>query len=119
MRIGSYVAFGVGVVGLGVGTAFGLSAKSNYQKANDITNAECGAGNADCALGDRFGEWQTASDDADSAKTLSLVGFIVGGVGVATGVTLFVLSSGKKEEPAAAKVEPYLGVGALGVRGSF
>jgi hypothetical protein len=119
MRIGSYVAFGVGVVGLGAGTLFAMQAKGNYQDANDITTRECGAGNGDCELGDAYPAWKSASDDGDSAKTLSLVGFIVGGVGVATGVTLFVLSSGKKEEPAAAKVEPYLGVGALGVRGSF
>lgn len=119
MRIGSYVALGVGVVGLGAGTLFALQAKGKYQDANDITTRECGAGNGDCELGDAYPAWKSASDDGDSAKTLSLVGFIVGGVGVATGVTLFVLSSGKKEEPAAAKVEPYLGVGALGVRGSF
>ena len=119
MRIGAFVALGVGVVGLGAGTVFGLQAKGKYQDANDITDRECGAGASDCALGDAFPAWKSASDDADSAKTLSLVGFIVGGVGVATGVTLFVLSSGKKEQPAAAKVEPYLGVGALGVRGSF
>ena len=119
MRIGSYVAFGVGVVGLGAGTLFAMQAKGKYQDANDISTRECGAGNGDCELGDAYPAWKNASDDADSAKTLSLVGFIVGGVGVATGVTLFVLSSGKKEQPAAAKVEPYLGVGALGVRGSF
>ena len=45
-------------------------------------------------------------------------GFIAGGVGVAAGVTLFVLSN-KKEQPAAATVEPYLSLGGLGVRGSF
>ena len=119
MRIASYVAMGVGVVGIGAGTVFGLQAKGKYQDANDITDRVCGTGSSDCALGSDYNAWTTARDDADSAKTLSLVGFIVGGVGVAAGVTLFVLSSGKKEQPAAAKVEPYVGLGALGVRGSF
>lgn len=119
MRIGSYVALGVGVVGLGAGTLFAVQSKGKFEDANAITDRECGAGNADCELGAAFPAWKSASDDAKSAKTLSLVGFIVGGVGVATGVTLFVLSTGKKEQPATAKVEPYLGFGALGVRGSF
>jgi len=120
VRIGAYVALGVGVVGLGAGTIFGLSAKSKYQEANDITNDnENCPPSGPCELSaSLFDERQQLGKDGDSAKTLSLVGFIAGGVGVAAGVTLFVLSS-KKEEPAAAKVEPYLGIGQLGVRGSF
>jgi hypothetical protein len=43
---------------------------------------------------------------------------VVGGVGIATGATLFVLSS-KKQEPQAARVEPFVGLGSLGVRGAF
>jgi hypothetical protein len=118
MRIGSYVALGVGVVGIGVGTIFGLKAKSRYGDANAITDREC-PGSGPCELKPSVDDqWRKLGDEGDSAKTLSLVGFIVGGVGVATGVTLFVLS-GNKQEPAAAKVEPYLGLGALGVRGSF
>jgi hypothetical protein len=118
MRIGSYVALGVGAVGVGVGTVFGLRAKSKYKDANDFAAEKCPPGSDPCALGDNYGEWNDLGKSADSAKTLSIVGFVVGGVGLATGVTLFVLS-GKKEQPAAAKVEPYLGPGSLGVRGSF
>jgi hypothetical protein len=120
MRLGAYVALGVGVVGLGVGTIFGLGANSKYAEANDITNdnANCPP-SGPCELpAPLFDKREQLGKDGDSAKTLSLVGFVVGGVGVAAGVTLFVLSS-KKEQPAAAKVEPYLGVGHLGVRGSF
>jgi hypothetical protein len=119
LRIGSYVGLGVGVAGIAVGTVFGLKAKSKYKQANDITDRECPGGGDCMPEATVYDEWKQLGDDGDSAKTLSLVGFIVGGVGVATGVTLFVLSSGKKEQPAAAKVEPYLGLGALGVRGSF
>jgi hypothetical protein len=120
MRVGAYVALGVGVVGLGAGTIFGLSAKSKYKQANDITNnTENCPPSGPCELpAPLFDKRRQLGKDGDGAKTLSLVGFIVGGVGVATGVTLFVLSN-KKEQPAAAKVEPYLGIGHLGVRGSF
>jgi hypothetical protein len=118
MRIGSYVALGVGAVGIGVGTVFGLKAKGRYRDANAITDREC-PGSGPCELEPSVNDqWRRLGNEGDSAKTLSLVGFIVGGVGVATGVTLFVLS-GNKKEPAAAKVEPYLGLGALGVRGNF
>ena len=120
MRIGAYVALGVGVVGLGAGTIFRLSANSKYKQANDITdsNDNCPS-SGPCELAPSlFDKRQQLGKDGDSAKTLSLVGFIVGGVGVATGVTLFVLSN-KKEQAAAATVEPYVGIGHLGMRGSF
>ena len=118
LRTGAYVALGVGVVGLGVGTLFGLSAKSKYKQANDITNSNCPVSDS-CELAPTlFDQRERLGKDGDRAKTIALVGFIAGGVGVAAGVTLFVLSN-KKEQPAAATVEPYLSVGGLGVRGSF
>jgi hypothetical protein len=118
MRTGAYIAFGAGVVGLGVGTIFGLKAKSNYRQANDITNDNCPS-SGPCELpASLFDKRQGLGKDGDSAKTLSIVGFALGGVGVAAGVTLFVLSS-KKEGAAAARIEPYVGVGQLGLRGGF
>jgi hypothetical protein len=112
------------VVGLGVGTIFGPSAKSKYKESDDVLNdpanqSNCPPGGACELYAQAFDERTKLIEDGDSAKTLSLVGFIAGGVGVAAGVTLFIVSSGKKEQPAAATVEPYVGVGALGVRGSF
>jgi hypothetical protein len=65
-----------------------------------------------------FDQRKGLGDDGDAAKTLSLVGFALGGVGLAAGVTLFVLSN-KKETAAAARVEPYIGAGQLGLRGGF
>lgn len=120
LRTGSYVALGVGVVGIGVGTVFGLKASSNYKDANAITDdpANCPS-SGDCELpASLFDKREQLGKDGDSAKTLAIVGFALGGVGLATGVTLFVLSN-KKEQPAAAKVEPFLGIGNVGVRGSF
>ena len=118
MRTGAYIAFGAGVVGLGVGTIFGLKAKSNYRQANDITNDNCPS-SGPCELpASLFDERQGLGKDGDSAKTLSIVGFALGGVGLAAGVTLFVLSN-KKEGAAAARIEPYVGVGQLGLRGGF
>ncbi len=118
MRTGAYIAFGAGVVGLGVGTIFGLRAKSNYRQANDITNDNCPS-SGPCELpASPFDKRQGLGKDGDSAKTLSIVGFALGGVGLAAGVTLFVLSN-KKEGAAAARIEPYVGVSQLGFRGGF
>lgn len=113
LRIGSYVGFGVGVVGVALGTVFVLKSSSKRKEADDAAKA--------CPCDDRSELAQTISGldkDANSAKTLGIVGFVVGGVGIATGVTLFVLSS-KKEEPKTAYVEPFVGLGSLGVRGAF
>ena len=59
-------------------------------------------------------------DDAKSARTLSTVGFIVGGVGIAGGATLLVLHfTGSKTTGQRPALEPVVGLGSLGVRGTF
>jgi hypothetical protein len=81
MRTGSYVALGVGAVGLGVGAIFGVRSLSKRDAAaKRCPNNLCDA------------EGVSLGDSAHSAATLSTVGMIVGVAGVATGVTLFVLS---------------------------
>jgi hypothetical protein len=113
LRIGSYAAFGVGVVGFGLGTVFALQAKGKYSDANDMCpNFPCQLTQAEAD------ERKSLGDDGDQAKTTSLVGFIVGGVGVATGVTLFILSSGKSKREAIT-VSPVVGLGSAALRGTF
>lgn len=115
LRIASYVAMGVGVVGLGAGTYFGLQSKSKREEANDICpNAKR------CPVSER-GRVDALDDDSGAAQGRALIGFIAGGVGVAAGVTLFVLSS-NKEEPArgsSASIRPWVGPLGLGVDGTF
>ena len=113
LRIASYVSFGVGVVGLGVGTAFALSSSSKRSEADDICNLE---GEFSCPV-DRRDEVAQLDSDADSAKTMSIVGFVVGGVGVATGVTLFILSGNNDKK--SASITPWVGLNMAGVRGRF
>lgn len=113
LRVGAYAALGVGVVGLGLGTVFGLQANGKYSDANEMCpNFPCQLTQA------QADKRQGLADDGDKAKTISLVGFIVGGVGVATGVTLFVLSSGKNKK-AAVTVSPVVGLGSAALRGTF
>lgn len=113
LRIASYAALGVGVVGLAAGTIFALQASSKRGEADDLCNLPGGGCPAD-----KQDEIQALDDDADSAASLATVGFIVGGVGVAAGVTLFFLSSddSSASEPS---IRPWVGLGSAGVSGRF
>lgn len=115
LRTASYVSFGVGAVGLVMGTVFALKAKSKYNDGNALCNGHdpCELSSADAAQREQLGK------DGDSAKTLSIVGFAVGGVGVAAGATLFILSGKKQSEPAHAGVHPWIGLGSAGLSGRF
>jgi hypothetical protein len=77
-KILAIVAGGVGIAGLGVGTAFGLIAMS---KKNDAQSA-CPN---QCATSDGVTKWS----DAASAGNVSTIAFIVGGVGVAGAAVLW------------------------------
>jgi hypothetical protein len=116
LRIGSYVAFGVGVLGLGAGTLFTLQSSSKRSDADEKFE-QCG-GATGCTQDNPLSQEVDELDrDADSALTLGIVGFAVGGVGLATGAVLFVLSTPDKKT--AAGVEPWVGLGSAGLRGRF
>ncbi|HEX6276470.1 MAG TPA: hypothetical protein VFZ53_25690 [Polyangiaceae bacterium] len=128
LRIGSYVAFGVGAVGLGVGTVFLLQSSSKRSEADDLCTLPGGA--CDKENEDKV---NALDADADSAGAIGVAGLIVGGIGVATGVTLFVLSSGSSSSAGASAgskkalgsgphrptVAPWFGRNTLGVKGTF
>ncbi|AUX45828.1 hypothetical protein SOCE26_073240 [Sorangium cellulosum] len=79
----SFVAGGVGLAGVAVGSVFGLIASSRWNKAQD----------EHCRTETLCDEQGVALvDDAKGAATLSTAGFVVGGVGIAAGVALFVTS---------------------------
>jgi hypothetical protein len=122
MRVGSFVALGVGVVGIGVGTAFGLKSRTNRSDADALEEeflADCGDA---CSRSDpRAREIDDLDDEAKSAQTLSAVGFAVGGVGLATGAVLFLVSGKKRQSAAEAapRVRGWVGIGSAGVSGQF
>jgi hypothetical protein len=118
LRIASYVALGVGAVGLGAGTFFALRSSSKRGEADDLVEAcaaQCVSRNS------RTSRIDELDDEARSAKTLATIGFVAGGVAAATGVTLFILSRpSRTESPAStAHVTPWIGLGNAGLSGRF
>jgi hypothetical protein len=119
LLIGSFVGFGVGVAGLAVGTVFTLKASSKTKEGSQLfDDNNC----AETGCPDQKDQISTLDDQASSARKLGIVGFVVGGVGVASGVTLFLLSRGKHED-AAAQSWPSLNVavgpGSMRLYGAF
>jgi hypothetical protein len=95
----------VGVVGLGLGTFFGLSASSTWKDAK----AACGDYPYECTQ-----EGLDKQNSAQSKATISTVAFIAGGVALATGIVLFVTAGSGKQETAIG-----IGPGSIVARRSF
>ena len=108
LAITGLVTAGVGVVGLGLGTYFGLTAESKWHQANRNGNA--------CADAACPSLTQQASNNASASTVL----FITGGVLAAAGVTIWVVApKGGSSERAA--LAPIVGpnVAGLGLGGTF
>jgi hypothetical protein len=104
-RMIGLIVGGVGVVGLGVGTYFGITAGSKWDDAK--------AGCSDFPYQCRPAALD-ARDSASSSATLSTIGFIAGGALLATGAVLyFTASSG------ATKTAVGVGPGSAFVKGTF
>jgi hypothetical protein len=95
------IAFGVGAVGLGVGTAFGVMAMSEANKAKGFCTGNICPDNP---------QIKSARDLSILNGNVSTAMFVVGGVGVATGVILLLVlpssKAKKKEKPPVEPVEP-------------
>jgi hypothetical protein len=105
-----YVATGVGAVGLVVGTIFMFQNRS----ARDDADALCPGGV--CPRSKRA-EIESLDSDADSAGTISLVSFVVGGILVATGITM--IATGGPKKTSRPFVTPVFGLGGAGLSGRF
>jgi hypothetical protein len=105
----AFAAGGVGVVGLATGIITGSMAAARYSDAkSQCPNHVCVEGSAG----------QDKLDSFRSLRTVSTIGYIVGGVGLAASITLFVLlPSDHAEGTASAGV--WLGANGGGVMGAF
>jgi hypothetical protein len=100
-KVLAIAAGGLGVVGLGIATAFGLMAISQKNDAESVCPNMC-------QTQDGVNKWH----DASTSATVSTIGFIVGGVGIAGAAALwFTAPSGRQQ------VQVGVGPGGLDVRG--
>lgn len=105
-KVPVFLAFGVGLVGIGVGATFGVLASG---KKSDLD----GSCNADKRCPP---DQEGTLNSAKTFSTVSTIGFIVGGIGIATGTVLLVTSSGGSKT---GSVSPFVGLGNAGVTGTF
>jgi serine/threonine-protein kinase len=107
----AYIVGGVGIVGLGVGSYFGLRAMKKNKDAEEF----CDAKNV-CSDQEAL----DLTDDAKKAATVSNIAFAVGGAALATGIVLFIVAPGGNEANAL-RVSPTVAYhgGGLNVAGSF
>jgi hypothetical protein len=105
-RILGIVAAGVGVVGIAVGTVFGLQAGSRWSDAKQSCDPYpyCGE------------EGQRLAHDAKRSGTISTLAFVVGGVGLAGGAALWFTAPRRSPERQTALL---VGPGSLQLVGSF
>ncbi|HEY4119087.1 MAG TPA: hypothetical protein VGM56_14575, partial [Byssovorax sp.] len=101
----------VGVVGLGVGTALGLVAKSHYDGAT--SNASCSSGGSCTSAG------LSTRDGARSLGTVATVVFISGAVIGASGAVLWIAAPSAKKSDSASALGVGVGPGSITARASF
>jgi hypothetical protein len=104
-RTSGLVLGGAGVVGIGLGTFFGLQASSKWSDAK----AACTDYPYGCSS-----NGQDLRSSARSAATVSTVGFIAGGALLATGLVLYFTAPKQRESVALA-----IGPGSAFLQGSF
>jgi Tfp pilus assembly protein PilF len=81
-----FVALGVGVVGLGVGSYFGLQTFSKQNESED---------HCDGTACDQTGV--DLRDEAKTTATISTIGFAAGAVGIGAGIVLLITAGGDSE----------------------
>lgn len=109
-----FVAFGVGAVGLAVGTVF------LFVNRGDRDDADALCANGRCPSS-RRGEIEDLDDSADRAKTFSMIGYGVGAAGVIAGAVLLVLnrSSSSEGKTTGVTVTPWMTASSGGLAGRF
>ncbi len=106
-RVLALVSAGLGVAGIGVGTAFGLVSMSQHSHASSLCPAQT------CADSTGSAAWH----DAVVSGNVATIGFIAGGVGLVGGAVLWL--SARREPSSAPSVQVGLGPGSMQVLGTW
>ncbi len=120
-RVAAYASFGVGALGLGLGTYFLVKA-SNARKDADALYGQCRAISPQGNCGTVRDQFASKDNAADGQRAIGVTGLVVGGVGVAAGITLLILDAHGSRQSArhdAPRVTPVIGLNTLGLAGTF
>jgi hypothetical protein len=105
LRTGSYIAAGVAAVGLITFAAAGVASNNTYNQLEGECHGPCPASAGH----------QSEIDNGKTEQTIADVGLVVGLVGAAAAVTLFVMSIPSKSDRVSLSVGPAW----VGIRGEF
>jgi hypothetical protein len=108
-RIAAFAMLGVGGAGLAAGGVLGglaISQRDDLDNSGGCVGERCST------------QLQSDVDDYNAMRLGSTIGFAVGGVGVATGVTLL-LTAPKRRQARQQRLEPWMGLSEAGIRGRF
>jgi hypothetical protein len=107
LRPFAYIAGGVGLAGIATFAIFGSMSHSAFNDLQSTCHGVCPPGH----------ESQISSGRTE--QTVANIGLVVGAVGVAAGVALFIISMPRSAQPSGPSTALVLGPGWLGVRGSL
>lgn len=108
-RPAAFAAGGLGLVGLGTGVVAGILAGSKH------ADAERQCPNRACVSGS---EGEDSLSSFRSLRTVSTIGYVVGAVGVAAGVT-FLLTAPSSRDAKRSSVGVFMGANGAGLTGAF
>ncbi len=113
LRAGGWMAMGIGVAGVAVGTVFVVK---NHQDRNDA-NAICASHGCPES---RRADVVSFDDGANSSATLAWVSYGVGAAGLVTGTALLLMSHGRPAAtPQTGQVIPWVGMRSAGLGVTF
>jgi hypothetical protein len=121
LAVPAYAALGVGALGLGAGVLFTLQSASKRSDGDEAFERCELDGGGSCLDSELAQEGNALYDEAGTAQTMAAIGYIVGGVGVAAGVTLLLLdgSSTAGDAGSAPHVRAWVGYRTAGISGTF
>jgi hypothetical protein len=109
LRIGGVVLGGAGLVGIGVGSAFGAVAIARKNQSS----SQCGAGDQSTDPNKCTSAGTSLRSEGLRAASISTGAFVAGGIALAGGITLFVVA------PQRVEVRVGVGLGAIEVAGAW
>lgn len=119
LLVGSIAGFGVAVAGGVVGTLF-LLKSGETRDESDAAFKKCRAAGT-CPNEESAGAKEIDAIDADARtqQAIGITGLVVGGVGLAAGVTLLIMDQNRSTVTSSRSITPIVGLNYWGVAGRF